>query len=117
MNAQQSLASLIGAQRSGCSATIFLTGIPGVNKSALFSRPSEMLRINTSTASGFPNGRLLTDDVVDVSLRALAGGIGFPGTEAFNVAPNNALGDDVSTNDKTATGTFPYVAEPWAGTD
>ena len=98
-------------------ATIFLTGIPGVNKSALFSRPSEMLRVNTSTASGFPNGRLLTDDVIDVSLRALAGGIGFPGTEAFNIAPNNVLGDDVSTNDKTATDTFPYVAEPWAGTD
>ncbi len=98
-------------------ATIFLTGIPGVNRSGLFSRPGEMLRLNTSTATGFPNGRLLSDDVTDVELRALAGGIGFPGTEAFNVSPNNVLGDDVSANDKTFSATFPYVAEPWSGTD
>ncbi len=98
-------------------ATIFLTGIPGVNKSGLFSAPSEMVRLNTATASGFPNGRLLTDDVTDVELRALAGGIGFPGTEAFNVAPNNVLGDDVSVNDKPFSATFPYVAGPWSGTD
>ncbi len=98
-------------------ATIFLTGIPGVNKSSTFSKPAEMLRLNTSTASGFPNGRLLTDDVIDVSLRALAGGIGFPGTEAFNIAPNNVLGDDVSSNDKPLPASFPYVAAPQAGTD
>jgi hypothetical protein len=98
-------------------ATIFVTGIPGVNKSATFSRPSEMLRINTSIASGFPNGRLLDDDVTDTELRALAGGIGFPGTGAYNVFPNNALGDGVDQNDKPFTNTFPYVAAPWAGTD
>lgn len=98
-------------------AEIFVTGIPGVNKSATFSRPSEMIRINTSTASGFPNGRTLTDDVTDVALRAIAGGIGYPGTEAFNVFPNNALGDGVATNDKPFLSTFPYVAAPWAGTD
>jgi Domain of unknown function (DUF4331) len=98
-------------------ATIFLTGIPGVNKSSLFKVPSEMLRINTSIPSGFPNGRLLTDDVVDVSLRALAGGIGFPGTEAFNISPNKDLGDDVSVNDKPFSPNFPYVATPWSGTD
>jgi Domain of unknown function (DUF4331) len=98
-------------------ATIFLTGIPGVNKSSLFSTPAEMIRLNTSTPSMFPNGRLLTDDVIDVSLRALAGGIGFPGTEAFNKAPNNVLGDDVSVNDKPFLTRFPYVASPWSGTD
>ena len=98
-------------------ATIFLTGIPGVNRSSLFSRPGEMIRLNTSTASGFPNGRLLTDDVTDVELRALAGGIGFPGTEAFNVSPNNALGDGVNANDKPFMAAFPYVAGPWSGTD
>lgn len=98
-------------------ATIFVTGIPGVNKSSTFSRPSEMIRINTSTVTGFPNGRTLADDVTDTSLRAIAGGIGFPGTEAFNIFPNNALGDGVAANDKPFKTTFPYVAAPWAGTD
>ena len=98
-------------------ATIFLTGIPGVNKSGRFSKPGEMIRVNTSTPSGFPNGRLLADDVTDVELRALAGGIGFPGTEAFNVFPNKDLGDGVSSNDKPFSATFPYVAAPWSGTD
>ena len=40
-------------------ATIFLTGIPGLNQPA-HVQPSEMLRINTSIPqSGFPNGRTL----------------------------------------------------------
>jgi hypothetical protein len=100
-------------------ATIFVTGIPGVNRSGLFNgTPAEMIRLNTSIAvSSFPNGRALADDVTDVELRALAGGIGFPGTEAFNVFPNNVLGDDVSMNDKPFSPSFPYVATPWSGTD
>nr|WP_198414878.1 DUF4331 domain-containing protein [Albitalea terrae] len=71
--------------------TTFLTGIAGVNKPANVVA-SEMLRLNTSTAAtaeasqnrlglaggdaaGFPNGRRPKDDVVDISLVAVMGGL------------------------------------------
>ena len=90
--------------------------------------PSEMIRLNMGfppSASpnrlgllagqydGFPNGRRLTDDVVDIELRALAGGTPF--TPAFNHAPNNALSDGVDANDKRFLAEFPYVAGPFHG--
>jgi hypothetical protein len=82
--------------------TVFLTGITGVNKPA-GGGGSEMLRLNTSTpataeaaqnrlglaggdAAGFPNGRRPKDDVVDISLVAVAGGL------CFLNGDNNALG-------------------------
>ena len=107
--------------------TIFLTGIPGLNQPAGV-RPSEMLRLNTGIApvmspspfgvldgdvAGFPNGRRLTDDVVDIALRAMAGAT--PLTPSFNVFPNNALGDNVAANDRTFLNVFPYLATPHAG--
>jgi hypothetical protein len=96
-------------------ATIFLTGIPGLNQPAHVT-PSEMLRINTSIPqSGFPNGRTLTDDVVDIELRALAGATPF--SPDFNVSPNKDLGDGVDANDVPLPATFPYLAAPRAGTD
>jgi hypothetical protein len=78
-------------------ATVFLTGITGVNKPATVS-PSEMLRLNTAIApvpfgsqnrlgivgsiktgdsdfAGFPNGRRPKDDVVDIALAAMLGGL------------------------------------------
>jgi len=71
--------------------TTFLTGIAGVNKPANVVA-SEMLRLNTSIAAtaeasqnrlglaggdaaGFPNGRRPKDDVVDISLVAVMGGL------------------------------------------
>ncbi|URI11235.1 DUF4331 domain-containing protein [Aquincola tertiaricarbonis] len=71
--------------------TTFLTGISGVNQPANVV-PSEMLRLNTATPptpeaqqnrlglaggdpAGFPNGRRLHDDVVDISLVAVMGGL------------------------------------------
>ncbi len=77
--------------------TTFLTGITGVNKPANVV-PSEMLRLNTSIApvsfamqnrlgivgnilaggsdnAGYPNGRRPKDDVVDISLVAVMGGL------------------------------------------
>jgi hypothetical protein len=106
---------------------IFLTGIAGLNQPAHVT-PSEMLRLNMAVppsaspnrlgllagqADGFPNGRRLGDDVVDIELRALAGGTPF--TPAFNIAPNNLLGDGVDRNDKAFLTTFPYVPHPFAG--
>jgi len=71
--------------------TTFLTGIAGVNQPANVVA-SEMLRLNTATAptptaaqnrlgliggdsAGFPNGRRPKDDVVDISLVAVMGGL------------------------------------------
>jgi hypothetical protein len=106
---------------------IFLTGIAGLNQPKNV-RPSEMIRLNMAIPpsmspnrlgllggqlDGFPNGRRLGDDIVDIELRALAGATPF--TPAFNVAPNNQLGDGVDANDKPFLPNFPYVASPFAG--
>jgi hypothetical protein len=108
-------------------AAIFLTGVAGLNQPAQV-RPAEMIRLNMAippSASpnrlgllagqldGFPNGRRLGDDIVDIEVRALAGATPF--TPTFNVAPNNLLGDGVDANDKTFLPNFPYVASPFAG--
>ena len=68
--------------------TIFLTGIPGLNQVGTSPRASEMLRLNTAIPpssrphrlgvlagdlAGFPNGRRVGDDVVDIALQAMAG--------------------------------------------
>ena len=107
--------------------TIFLTGIPGLNK-VEGGTPSEMLRLNMSIPptmtpspfgvlggdlAGFPNGRRLTDDVVDIALRAMAGAT--PLTPAFNGGINAQLGDGVPANDKPFLPDFPYVPLPTAG--
>jgi hypothetical protein len=62
--------------------------------------------------AGFPNGRRLGDDVVDIALQVVAGVL--VGDE-FNVAPNNQLGDGVDFNDRTFLDKFPYVAIPYEG--
>jgi hypothetical protein len=95
-------------------ATIFLTGIPGVNQPKKV-RPSEELRLNTTMPSAFPNGRALSDDVVDTELRALAGATAFSPT--FNISPNKDLADGVNANDVPFSTSFPYVASPHAGTE
>jgi hypothetical protein len=107
--------------------TIFLTGIPGLNQPANV-RPSEMLRLNVAIPpsanpnpfgvlggdlAGFPNGRRLGDDVVDIALRAMAGAT--PLTPAFNGGINAVLGDGVGGNDKPFMSVFPFVASPHAG--
>lgn len=82
--------------------TTFLTGIGGVNKPKSVT-PAEMLRLNTAIAptpeaqqhrlglvggdaAGFPNGRRPKDDVVDISLVAVMGGL------CMLNGDNNALG-------------------------
>jgi hypothetical protein len=85
-------------------------------------RPAEMLRLNMSIApaaapnrmgvlggdlAGFPNGRRLGDDVIDVTLQA-AEGVLLPGHDKGA----DGLGDGVNANDHAFRGTFPYVALP-----
>ena len=83
---------------------------------------ADLLRLNTGVAptdpskasrlgllagdgAGFPNGRRLADDVVDITLRVAVGGVlagnkcGSTHTTACNVFPNNMLGDGVNVND------------------
>ncbi|HET7437039.1 MAG TPA: DUF4331 domain-containing protein [Thermoanaerobaculia bacterium] len=106
---------------------VFLTGIPGATMPPNVT-PAEMLRLNvaiptTATANvnrlgviagdngGFPNGRRLADDVVDIELRVVAGVL-VPG---YNKAPNNALTDGVDANESAFLSTFPYTALPHQG--
>jgi hypothetical protein len=130
---------VIDAPTSGRSdlVTVFLTGIPGVNQLPIVTG-SEMIRLNMNIApsanpnrlgvtagdnAGFPNGRRLLDDVVDIELRALACSYGVvnqsqafgPCTSNFNAFPNNAITDGLDANDRPFTAGFPYMAEPWQG--
>ncbi len=91
---------------------------------------ADMLRLNTGVpatplpnisrlgvlggdTAGYPNGRRLQDDVVDISLRVVAGVL-VPG---FNVAPNNRLGDGVNSNDVPYRTVFPYLGDAPSGRD
>jgi hypothetical protein len=86
------------------------TGVAPTNPSATnFSR----LGLLGGDPAGYPNGRRLQDDVVDISLRALAGVL----NPAFNKAPNNALGDGVNVNDVPYRPSFPYLAAAPSGRD
>jgi hypothetical protein len=64
-------------------------------------------------AAGYPNGRRVSDDVTDISARAVAGVL----AAGFNVSPNNRIGDGVNTNDVPYQETFPYVAWAQSGRD
>jgi hypothetical protein len=101
---------------------VFLTGVPDLNQPP-DGRPAEELRLNTSiepTAepkrlgvldgdkAGFPNGRRLTDDVIDISLQAVEGEL---------VGSPNDLSDGVDADDQDLGDSFPYVALPVAGSD
>ena len=103
---------------------VFLTGIKGLNQPPKVT-PSEELRLNTKIApaaspnrlgvlakdtAGFPNGRRLTDDVVDIELQALEGAV-----RTGKLVLALAAGDGVNTNDVAFGDTFPYVAMPHSG--
>ena len=57
--------------------------------------------------AGFPNGRRLFDDVVDIVLRVGVGGVLIP---EFNTLPNNRLGDGVNVNDVEFRTAFPDLS-------
>lgn len=85
-------------------------------------QPSEMLRLNLSVPvnpnpdrlgvlagdlQGFPNGRRLTDDVVDIGIQALEGA-----ALTGQLVDALAAGDGVDANNVAFSDTFPYVALP-----
>ena len=69
---------------------------------------------SAETPAGFPNGRRLFDDVTDVFLRVVAGGIFKP---SFNVVPNNRVGDGVNINGGPYRSSFPYLSDRPSGRD
>ncbi|HYO84459.1 MAG TPA: DUF4331 domain-containing protein, partial [Bryobacteraceae bacterium] len=77
------------------------TGVPSTGAGA-----RRRLGVLAGDLAGYPNGRRLSDDVTDISARAVAGVF----NPAFNVSPNNRIGDGVNTNDRAYQETFPYVA-------
>lgn len=102
----------------------FLTGIKGLNQPPKVTA-SEQLRLNTKIApaatanrlgvlakdtAGFPNGRRLTDDVVDIELQALVGAV-----RTGKIVEALAAGDGVNENDVAFGSAFPYVALPHSG--
>jgi hypothetical protein len=111
------------------------TGVPaGYTTFLSDGNPHEMLRLNVAippTAAGsesplgllggdiagFPNGRRVFDDVVDISLRVVAGGTPLfgPAGTGTNVAPNNTLADGVNQNENGFLNRFPYLNTPNQG--
>ncbi len=104
----------------------------GLGVDGLTRRPNEVfsdeLRINLAVAptpiapvdqtnrmgvlggdkGGFPNGRRPWDDIVDIDIQVVVGVL----QPAFNIAPNNQLGDSVDGPDKPFLAGFPYLRSP-----
>ena len=129
---------------------VFLTGVPGATRPPVQNDPadpsagpgavpSDLMRLNVAVPAtapgsvnrlgviagdlaGYPNGRRVGDDVVDITLR-VAAGVLLSGNSCFNgssnvscnQAPNNQLGDGVTQNDRPFRTSFPYLATPWSG--
>jgi hypothetical protein len=85
------------------------TGVPATPLSS-----ASRLGLIGGDPAGYPNGRRLFDDAVDISLRVVAGGVL---QSKFNVFPNNALGDGVNVNDVPFREQFPYLANCPSGRD
>jgi hypothetical protein len=92
---------------------------------------ADLLRLNTGVAptppatanrlgllggdpAGFPNGRRVFDDVTDIALRAVAGGV-LAGLPFSSSVLNSRLGDGVNVNDAPYRTTFPYMADAPSG--
>ena len=100
---------------------VLLTGIPNVTFTG--ARPADMLRINLAVPvtpagkvsrmgvlggdnQGWPNGRRLGDDVIDIAEQAVAG---------FLKGTKLPLGDGVNSGDVANLRAFPYQAHPAEG--
>jgi hypothetical protein len=96
---------------------------------------ADLLRLNTGvpptpveTASrlgllggdpaGFPNGRRLFDDTVDIALRLVVGGVLItPPFKGFDANVHGRLGDGVNVNDVPYRSDFPYLGSAPSGRD
>jgi hypothetical protein len=100
---------------------VLLTGVPDLNNTG--TTLADMLRLNLSTpvaaranrlgvlggdVAGWPNGRRLEDDVIDIAERAVAGAL---------IGKSLPLGDGVDGNDRQNLAVFPYQPDPRSGFD
>jgi hypothetical protein len=116
---------------------VLLTGVPGLNFTG--NTKADLLRLNVAIPpagapkrlgvlagdfAGFPNGRRLSDDVVDIELRAFACSYGAAASivESFGLCggnahrtPNDLITDGVDANERSFSPHFPYVATPFSG--
>ncbi len=98
---------------------VFLTGVPQLNFTS--GRLAEVLRLNldihvtknpnrmavlAGDNQGWPNGRRLGDDVIDIAEQAVGG---------FLKGTKLPLGDGVNGDDRNLLGSFPYAADPQSG--
>jgi hypothetical protein len=113
----------LGAPETGRDdlVAVLLTGVPKLNYTG--SKLADVLRLNLSipvTASpkrlgvlagdnqGWPNGRRLGDDVIDIAEQAVGG---------FLKGKKLPLGDGVDADDRKLLPAFPYIADPQSGFD
>jgi len=67
----------------------------------------DALRMNLTTSSGWPNGRYVSDDVVDTALSAMVG----------LLIDGAVLSDGVDATGLHYLDSFPFLGDPWSGDD
>jgi Domain of unknown function (DUF4331) len=104
---------------------VLLTGVKGLNKQVSPSKAADLVRINLNIPptpankvnrlgviggdlAGYPNGRRLEDDTIDISEQAV-GGILLGNTKA------SVLSDGVNSDSVASLDVFPYEADPFSG--
>ena len=106
--------------------SVLLTGLKEPNLNYTGPTDADELRLNLAIAptapigqgnrlgvlggdlAGWPNGRRLEDDVIDIAERAVGGVL---------IGHSLPLGDGVDANDVPYMTTFPYQADPFSGFD
>jgi uncharacterized protein DUF4331 len=113
----------LGAPETGRDdlVAVLLTGVPKLNMTG--PKLADVLRLNLTIPvtkspnrlgvlggdnQGWPNGRRLGDDVIDIAEQAVGG---------FLKGTKLPLGDGVNTDDVQALDAFPYAADPKSGFD
>ncbi|HMI29970.1 MAG TPA: DUF4331 domain-containing protein [Gaiellaceae bacterium] len=104
--------------------SVLLTGLKEPNLNFTGDTQADEIRLNLAIAptaavghgnrlgvlggdlAGYPNGRRLEDDVIDISERAVGGVL---------IGHSLPLGDGVDANDVPYLATFPYQADPFSG--
>jgi hypothetical protein len=106
--------------------SVLLTGLKQPNLNFTGDTRADEIRLNLTIAptapvgqgnrlgvlggdlAGWPNGRRLEDDVIDIAERAVGGAL---------IGHSLPLGDGVDANDLPYMATFPYQADPFSGFD